>query len=236
MKKFFALIVILLAILAVLLNFVLPVTVANILEEQIANATAANYVDVILSSNPNAKIAVGEIEKIHATADAGKFGDINFKNLPLDGEKLSLDVPEMLFPSKNLTAADRVHKILKHADKIELHSVITEDALRNYIVERENKLESPVIKITPTAINASARAKFLGRNVDFEVSGVLAVVNGDVFFNATHIDTNSILRRVNLDTFVADVKILDSSKLPLGLKYDSVELRDGEVVVTAIRR
>lgn len=236
MKKFFALIVILLAILAVLLNFVLPVTVANILEEQIASATAAEYVDVILSSNPNAKIAVGEIEKIHATADEGKFGDINFKNLSLDGEKLSLDVPEMLFPSKNLTAADRVHKILKHADKIELHSVITQDALRNYIVERENKLESPVIKITPTAINASARAKFLGRNIDFEVSGVLAVVNGDVFFNATHIDTNSILRRVNLDTFIADVKILDSSKLPLGLKYDSVELRDGEIVVTAIRR
>lgn len=236
MKKFLALIVILLAILLALLNFVLPGTVAQILEEQIVNATAAQDVDVILSSNPNAKVALGEIEKVHATASNATFGEMNFKNLALDGEKVSINVTELLIPSKNLTANERMHKVLKHADKIELRGTVTEDELRNFIASKESKLESPTVKIYHDEVKASARTKFLGRNVDLDVAGIFTVNNGDVLFHMTRLDSNAILRRVNLDVLLGDVKILDSSILPLGLRFDAVEMRDGEVVVTAVRR
>ncbi len=233
MKKFFALILILLVILIALLNFVLPGTVANILEEQIIHATAAQEVKVDLSSNPNAKIALGEIEKIHGTASKGHIGEVEFQNLTLDGTKIRLDVMELLFPNKDLTAQERTRRILQHADKIEMRGVITEEKLRDFIAKKDAHFENPQVKITPEEATAQARVKILGRTVDLDVAGTFIVSNGDVFFHMTRLDSNSILRRVNVDFFLNDVKVLDSSTLPIGLKFESVELRDGEAVLTA---
>lgn len=236
MKKFLALIVILLAILAALLELVLPQTVVNMLEERIESSTGAKEVDVSLSAKPNAKIALGEISRAHATADEVRIGDIDFKNLTVDGENISLDVPELLLPSKNLTAQERTNKILKHADKIELRGIITEDELKNYILLTENKIENPQVHITPEEVTASGRTKFIGRTIDVDIAGVFVVEDGKVLFRMTRLNSNSILSRVNLDIFLSSFKILDSSILPLGLMFDSIELRDGEAVVTAIRR
>ena len=236
MKKFLALMVILLAILGALLQFVLPRTVENIVAERITNATAAKDVAVSLSANPNAKIALGEIDRVHGTANEGRIGDITFKNLTVDGEKIILDVPELLLPSKDLTANERVKKILKHADKIEMRGIVTEDELKNFIMRKDIQFENPEVKIKPDEATASARVKFFGRTIDVSVAGIFTVMNGEIFFHINKLNTNSILSRVNLDSFVSDFKIIDSSNLPIGLKFDSVELREGEVVVTAIRQ
>ena len=86
MKKFLPLILILLVIIAALCEVVLPRTVESIVAEQIVNSTSATAVDVSFSSKPNLKIAMGEIDKINATAATAKIGEIGFKNLALDGE------------------------------------------------------------------------------------------------------------------------------------------------------
>ncbi len=234
MKKFLALMIILLAILGALLQFVLPRTVESIVAEQITNATAAEDVAVSLSANPNARIALGEIDRVHGTANEGRIGDINFKNLTVDGEKIYLDVPELLFPSKNLNARERTNKILQHADKIELRGIVTEDELKNFIASKDVKFEDPKVKLMPEEATASARVKFFGRTIDVSVAGIFTVSNGEIFFHINKLNTNSILSRVNPDSFVSDLKIIDSSNLPIGLKFDSVELREGEVVVTAV--
>ncbi len=234
MRKFLALMVILLAILGALLQFVLPRTVETIVAEQITNSTAAKEVAVSLSANPNARIALGEIDRVHGTANEGRIGDIIFKNLTVDGEKIRLDVPELLFPSSNLTARERTNKILQHADKIEMRGIVTEDELKNFITRKDIQFENPTVKITPEEVDASARVKFFGRTIDVSVAGIFTVSNGEIFFHINKLNTNSILSRVNLDSFISDFKIIDSSNLPIGLKFDSVELREGEVVVTAV--
>lgn len=235
MKKFLALIAILLVILAALLEFVLPRTVESILESQIVNSTSATAVDVSLSAKPNLKIAFGDIEKVHATAAAARIGDINFKNLNLDGDKISLDVQELLFPSKDLTANERTQKILQRAGKIELRGIVTEEELKNFIaIKGDNNLENAQVTIKPEAASATAKVKIFGRKVDLDVAGTFLVNNGDIYFHMTRLNTNSILSRVNIDSFMTDIKILDSGNLPLNLKFESVELRDGEAVVTAI--
>lgn len=234
MKKFLALIVILLAILGVLLEFVLPGTVATILKEQVANSTSANEVDVSLSSSPNFRIALGEIDRVHATAASGHIGEINFKNVTLDGDKIRLDVLELLFPSKDLTSSERVHRTLKHADKIELRGVITEDELKNFIANKDSNFEDVQVSVKPEGATASAKVKFLGRKIDLDVAGNFTVSGGDIYFHMTRLNTNSILSRVNIDSFLSDIKILSSANLPLGMKFESVELRDGEAVITAI--
>ena len=234
MKKFLALIAILLVILAALCELVVPRTVESIVEDQIVNATSATAVDVSLNSKPNFRIAMGEIDKVHATAAASRIGEIDFKNLTLDGEKIRLDVLELLFPNKDLSAQERQHRILKHADKIELRGIITAEELKNFIVTKDKNFENPQVTIKPEVAEASAVAKFLGRKIEINVAGTFLVENGDIYFHMTKLNSNSILSRVNVDSFMTDIKILDSSNLPLGLKFESVELRDGEAVVTAI--
>lgn len=233
MKKFLALIIILLVILAALLELVLPSTVESIIAEQIVNATSATAVEVSLSSKPNFRIAMGEVDRLHATAAAGRIGEIDFKNLTLDGEKIRLDVIELLFPNKDLSSKERERKTLKHADKIELHGVVTEEELKNFIAAKDENFENTQVKITPEGASAAATAKFFGRTIDIDIAGNFLIKNGDVYFHMTNLNSNSILRRVNVDIFLTDVKVLDSANLPLGLKFESVELRDGEAVVTA---
>lgn len=234
MKKFFAIIVILLAILGLILQFILPSTIETILKEQIINSTSANEVDVSLNSSPNFRVALGEIDTIHATANAGRIGEINFKNVTLDGEKIRLDVMELLFPSKDLTSQLRTQKILKHANKIEMRGVVTDEELRNFIANKDGNFENTQVSIKPEGATASARVKFLGRKIDLDIAGTFIVNGGDVYFHMTRLNSNSILSRVNIDTFLTDIKVLDSANLPLGMKFESVELREGEAVVTAI--
>ena len=234
MKKFLAIIVILLAILGLILQFILPSTIETILKEQIINSTSANEVDVSLSSSPNFRVALGEIDTIHATANAGLIGEINFKNVTLDGEKIRLNVMELLFPSKDLTSQLRTQKILKHANKIEMRGVVTDEELRNFIANKDGNFENTQVSIKPEGATASARVKFLGRKIDLDIAGTFIVNGGDVYFHMTRLNSNSILSRVNIDTFLTDIKVLDSANLPLGMKFESVELREGEAVVTAV--
>lgn len=235
MKKFLAVIAILLVIAAAVCATILPRTVESIVEQQIVNATSATAVDVSMSSTPNFRIAMGEIDKLHATAAAGKIGEVAFKNLALDGEKIRLDVAEILFPNKDLSAQERQKRILKHANKIELRGIITADELQSFIAAKDKNFENTQVTIKPEGATASARAKFLGRTIDITVEGNFLVQNGDIYFHMTKLDSNSILKRDNPLAFLtADIKVLDSSKLPLNLKFDSVELREGEAVVTAV--
>lgn len=234
MKKFLVLTAVLLVLIAVICEKIVPRTVESVLEEQIVNATSSTAVDVSLSATPNFKIAMGEIDKIHATAAAGRIGEIDFKNITLDGEKIRLDIPELLFPNKELSGQERQRKILKRADKLELHGIITAEEIKDFIAAKGDKFEDTKVSITPESASATAKVKFLGRTVDLDIAGVFLVNDGDIYFHMTHLNSNSILSRVNADTFMVDVKVLESTNLPLGLKFDSVELRDGEAVVTAI--
>jgi len=236
MKKFLTLMAFLLVILILLLEIVLPRTVENILQEQITKSTAAQAVDIDLSSAPNAKIALGEIDKVHVAANSGRLGEIDFQNLSLDGEKIKIDIREILFPSSELTDKERADKILKSVDKLELHGIIGEEDLKAFIARKVDKLENAEIKITPEEVTAQGQIKILGRTADVDVAGIFIVDNGDIYFRATHLNVkNALLRHVNLDRFLGELKIVDSSNLPMNLKFDNVELRDGEILLTAIK-
>ena len=231
MKKFLTLMSFLLIVLLILSEIVLPRTVENILQEQITKSTAAQAVDIDLSSSPNAKIALGEIDKVHAAANSGRLGEIDFQNLSLDGEKIQLDIRELLF-------ANEVNpdKILKSVGKLELHGIIGEEDLKAFIARKVDKLENAEIKIKPEEVSATGQIKIMGRTADIDVAGIFIVDGGDIYFRATHLNVkNALLRHVNLDRFLGELKIVDSSNLPLNLKFDTVELRDGEILLTAIK-
>lgn len=226
---------VLLIILVGLLEFVLPKTLENVLSAQISNVTGAQEVDLNLSSSPNFRIAIGEVDKIHAVASLGRIDEIDFKELSLDGEKISVDVFELLFPTENLSSQDRTNKILKSADKIEIHGIITAEDLKSYIAKKVDRFDNAEVQITPENVTASGQIKIMGRMAEVDMAGVFIADGGDIYFRGTNLNVkNSLLRHVQLDRFLGDMKILDSENLPFNLKYDSVELRENEILIKAV--
>lgn len=236
MKKILAVILILAAIIAVALEIVLPRVVTNILKEQIVKATHAQEVQLNIDASPNAKIVIGNVDKIYATASASEIGNVNFEALTLDAEKVSVDVMEIISPTPNLNDKQRADKILKSAEKIELSGIVTEEGLKNFIEEKVDQLDKAEIKMTPQEVSANGQIKIMGRTADVDIAGSFILDNDDIYFRATRLDVrNTLVRNVQMDRFLGDIKILESSQLPLGLKFSSVQMREGDVLITATR-
>ena len=236
MKKILAVILILAAIIAIALEIVLPRVVTNILKEQIVKATHAHEVQLNLDASPKAKIVIGNVDKIYATASASEIGNVNFEALTLDAEKVSVDIMEIISPTPNLNDKQRADKILKSAEKIELSGIVTEEGLKNFIEEKVDQLDKAEIKMTPQEVSAKGQIKIMGRTADVDIDGSFILDNDDIYFRATRLDVrNTLVRNVQMDRFLGDIKILESSQLPLGLKFSSVQMRDGDVLITATR-
>ena len=236
MNKILAALLILVIVLIAAFEIILPRTVSSILKEQVIKSTHAQEVEISLESSPNAKIALGQVDKIHASASAGEIGDVEFNALTLDGEKIRVDVQELLFPSQNLTAKQRTEKILKSAEHVELNGIVTQDGLKNFIEKKVDQLDDAEIKITPQEVTAKGQIKFMGKTADVDIAGSFFLDDDDIYFRATRLNVkNTLVRHVQIDRYLGDIKILQSETLPLNLKFSSVQMRDGDILITAVR-
>lgn len=236
MKKIFGVLLVLVILVAVAMELILPRVFEGMLKDMVTKSTNATSVEVHLASSPNAKLVAGYVGKIYATATAGEIGNLEFQALTLDGEKVVVDVPEILFPSQNLTDKQRAEKILQSAEKFELSGIVTEDGLKKFIESKVEQMDNAAVKITPQEVTATGKVKFMGRDADVDVAGMFILDNGDVYFRATKLDfKNTLVRNVQIDRFLGDVKVLESSTLPLGLKFSSLQMRDGDILITATR-
>ena len=236
MKKFFALILILLIAAVATTEIFLPRFVTSTLKEQITRATHAQDVSLDINSSPNAKIIFGQVDKIHSTASEGKIGDVDFNSLELDAAKVSVDIQEILFPTPNLDGNQRADKILKSAESIQLSGIITQDGLKNFIEQKAEHVDSIDVKITPQEITATGHVKVFGRDADVDIAGMFILNDGDIYFHATKLDVrNTLVRNIQIDRFMGNVKVLESAMLPIGLKFSSIQVRDGDILINATR-
>ncbi len=236
MKKFFVLVAALAIILFALIEVVMPQILTGVLKDKVSEFTASQEIELNVNSSPYAKIAFGEIDGLHCSSGAGRIGDLDVKSLSLDGEKIRLDVPEILFPDQDLTSREHANKILKSAGKLELKGVVDEDDLKSFLERKVDKLQNLELNITPQEITASANVKIMGRTADVELAGTIIADEGNLYFRMTRLNVrNSLLRHVQLDKFFGDLVITEGVNLPLNLHFDSAELRDGEALVVAVR-
>ena len=236
MKKILAALLILAIAVAVVSEIVFPRVVTSILKEQIAKSTHAQDIALHINSVPNAKLVAGYVDKIYATANNADIGDLNFQALTLNGEKLNIDISEIISPTQNLNDKQRADKILKSAQHVELSGIITEEGLKNFVEGKVDEMKSANIKITPQEVTATGQFKVLGRMADVDIAGNFMLIGEDIYFRATRLDVrNTLVRNVQLDRYLGDIKVLESSQLPIGLKFSSVQMNDGEILITATR-
>ena len=238
MKKFLAVIVVLLIAAGAFIQFLVPRALTNYLKGKVAEATAAQEVALTIDALPAAKIALGYVDKIHCTAADATIGELNLKQAELDGTAIHIDVKELLMPTEGISREEHTNRCLQSAGSLELSGVITADSLRNFLVQKTDGkgLQNLDVTMTPEDIQASGKVKIFGREADVEIGGQIVARDGHLYFQMNHINVeNAILRRVNLDKFLHDFNLTEQVKMPFGLQFRAVEMRDGETFVKATR-
>ena len=236
MKKFLAVIVVLLIAVAAFFQFAVPKALTNYLKDKVTTATKASEVELSLDALPSAKMALGYVDKINCTAADATIGELNLKKAELNGAAIHIDIKELLMPTDGISREEHTNRILLAASKLELSGVITEESLRDFLAQKIDQLKGPHVTMTPEGITASGKVKILGRDADVEIGGQIVARDGDLYFKMNHINVeNAVLRRVNLDRFLGDFNITENVKMPFGMQFRAVEMRQGEAFVTATR-
>lgn len=236
MKKFLAVIVVVLVAAAAFIQFAVPRALTNYLKDKVTTATKAQDVTLSLDALPGAKIALGYVDKVHCTAADANIGELNLKHAELDGTSIHINIMELLMPTDGISREEHTNRCLKSAGSLELSGVITADSLRDYLAQRVDQLKDLQVSMTPDGITASARVKIIGREADVQIGGQIIAREGDLYFQMNHINVeNAILRRVNLDKFLGDFNLTERVKMPFGLQFREVQMREGEAFVKATR-
>jgi len=238
MKKFLAAIIVLLIAAGAFAQFVVPKALTNYIKGKVAEAIQAQEVALTLDALPAAKIALGYVDKIHCTAADANIGELNLKQAELDGTALHINIKELLLPTEGISREEHTNRCLNSAGSLELSGVITADSLRNFLVQKTDGkgLKDLDVNMTPEDIKASGKVKIFGREADVEIGGQIIARDGHLYFQMNHINVeNAILRRVNLDKFLHDFNLTEQVKMPFGLQFRTVEMRDGETFVKATR-
>lgn len=240
MKKVITAIVVVLIVAAVAAvvcaQFVVPNALSNYLKSKVIDLTHAHEVTLQLNALPSAKISLGYVDSLHCTADNATIGDLNLKKAVLDGSTLKIDIKEIIFPTEGISREEHTNRCLTSADSLELSGVITEDALRDFLERKVDHLKELQVTMSPEGIGASAKVKILGREADVQIGGQIIARDGDLYFQMLNLNVeNAILRRVNLDKFLGDFNLTEAVKMPFGLQFRTVEMRQDEAFVKATR-
>ena len=236
MKKFLAVIVVLLIAAGAFIQFAVPRALTNYLKDKVTTATAAKDVSLSLDALPSAKLSLGYIDKIHCEASNAMIGELNLKQATLDGTSIHINIMELLMPTDGISREEHTNRVLKSAGTLELSGIITEDSLRDFLSHKADQLKDLQVTMMPEGIMAAAKVKILGREADVQIGGQIVAREGDLYFQMNHINLeNAILRRVNLDKFLGDFNLTERVKMPFGMKFRSVEMREGEAFVKATR-
>lgn len=236
MKKFLAVIVVLLVAAVAFVQFAVPRALTNYLKDKVTTATKAQDVTLSLDALPGAKIALGYVDKVHCTAADANIGELNLKQAELNGTSIHINIMELLMPTDGISREEHTNRVLKSAGSLELSGVITADSLRDYLAQRVDQLKDLQVTMAADGITASARVKIFGREADVQLGGQIIAREGDLYFQMNNLNVeNAILRRVNLDKFLGDFNLTERVKMPFGLQFREVQMRDGEAFVKATR-
>ncbi|MBQ9496069.1 MAG: hypothetical protein IJR52_00685, partial [Selenomonadaceae bacterium] len=103
MKKFLAVIIVLLVAAVAFVQFAVPRALTNYLKDKVTTATAAKDVSLTLDALPSAKLALGYVDKVHCTAADATIGELNLKQAELNGTSIHIDIKELLMPTDGIS-------------------------------------------------------------------------------------------------------------------------------------
>ena len=191
--------------------------------ETLLHEAGAEEAETMLHTSPGVLLLFGKIDDISASAKGLRLGQLRLDRAELRGADVRLDAPALFLDRK-------VH--VKSAEELKLTGTVSAESLRDLLARRVDKLDNIEVALDEEGVHATAQAKIFGRKADILLEGKIVEEPDALFFHMTRFDIkNAAFGKANIGDFFGDILITKLSALPLKAQIDSVEYRDGAIVV-----
>ena len=201
----------------------LPHVVTNIITDGLRERTGAQDVQISITDSP--RLVFGEIGAIDGVMRQARIGKVFVRELTVTGTNLRFDMGALLRDQK-LT--------LMAAESIQMQGVVDEDAIRELITNAADKFSDVAVTVHPGSVLTTARTRAFGQTFEVTIEGNFSIVSGDLYYKAQRISARGLgLNVLSLDGLFPDVLVARADTIPFGLAFESVEEKDGVVILTA---
>ena len=222
MRKFLIVFAGVLALLLVFGETLLPAW-ARATAETMLKERGAESAEVTLQSTPGILLLLGEVDTLTADAKGVRIGELRMDRVQLSGSGVR-------FSAKELFLDHRVH--LLSAEDLKLTGTVSENALRDLLTKRVDKLENVKVTIDEDGVHATAEVKIFGRMADVTLEGKIVEDTQALYFHMTRLDIkNAVVGKAKLGDIFGDILITKLDALPLKTRIESVDHRAGAIVV-----
>ena len=216
-------VVLTLAVLIVAGIFAIPNVVSQLITDSLRDRTGAQDVQLSITDSP--RLVFGEIGALDGVMRDGRIGKLFVHELSVTGTNLRFDVAALL-SAHELT--------LTEVERVEMRGVVDEDAIRELITNAADKFADVAVTVQPDRILATATTRAFGQTFEVTLEGGFAIVSGDLYYKATRISARGLgLNVLSLDGLFPDVLVARADMLPFGIAFETVEAKDGVVILTA---
>ena len=203
--------------------FALPRAVSTMVADELHERTGAQDVQLSITDSP--RLIFGEIGALDGVIREGRIGKVFVRELTVTGTNLRFDMGKLLRDQQ---------LILTDAESVEMHGVVDADAIRELVTSEADKFTDVAVTVHPGSVLTTAKTRAFGQTFEVTIEGGFSIVNGDLYYKATHIAARGMgLNVLSLDGLFPDVLVARADTLPFGLAFESIEEKDGVVILTA---
>ena len=203
--------------------FALPYAVTTMVTDGLRERTGAQDVQLSIMDSP--RLVFGEIGAVDCVLREGRIGKVFVRELTVTGTNLHFDVGTLLFKQE---------LILTEAESVEMRGVVDADAIRELITSAADKFTDVAVTVTPGNVLATAKTRAFGQTFEVTIEGGFVIESGDLYYKAQRISARGMgLNALSLDGLFPDVLVARADTLPFGLAFETVEAKDGVVILTA---
>ena len=203
--------------------FALPRAVSTMVADELRERTGAQDVQLSITDSP--RLIFGEIGALDGVIREGRIGKVFVRELTVTGTHLRFDMGKFLRDQQ---------LILTDAESVEMHGVVDADAIRELVTSEADKFTDVAVTVQPDHILATAKTRAFGQTFEVTLEGGFVIVSGDLYYKATRISARGLgLNALSLDGLFPDVLVARAGTLPFGLAFETVEAKDGVVILTA---
>ena len=203
--------------------FALPRAVSTMVADELRERTGAQDVQLSITDSP--RLIFGEIGALDGVIREGRIGKVFVRELTVTGTNLRFDMGKLLHDQQ---------LILTDAESVEMHGVVDADAIRELVTSEADKFTDVAVTVHPGSVLTTAKTRAFGQTFEVTIEGGFSIVSGDLYYKATHIAARGMgLNVLSLDGLFPDVLVARADTLPFGLAFESIEEKDGVVILTA---
>ena len=203
--------------------FALPRAVSTMVADELRERTGAQDVQLSITDSP--RLIFGEIGALDGVIREGRIGKVFVRELTVTGTNLRFDMGKLLRDQQ---------LILTDAESVEMHGVVDADAIRELVTSEADKFTDVAVTVHPGSVLTTAKTRAFGQTFEVTIEGGFSIVSGDLYYKARHIAARGMgLNVLSLDGLFPDVLVARADTLPFGLAFESIEEKDGVVILTA---